>query len=228
MGVGGLLQALYAAGPIRGQWRLLLAQWPLVSLGALAVAVYPLAFYTSMHLAGVAVGTVVSIGSAPVAAAVIERFADKKPLTRRWLAGALLGVAGAALLSVAEQRPGDAGGASGTGMEPAVDSWAVPAGIVLGLVAGVTYALYSWAAHRLIGRGLSARATMGHHGHGFRNGRGAPDAGAPPDRTRTRRILDERRRWSLHGPCPDVCRVRPVRVGPGPDPREHRHRPLPG
>ncbi len=161
MGVGGLLQALYAARRIRGQWRLLLEQWPLVSLGALAVAVYPLAFYTSMHLAGVAVGTVVSIGSAPVAAAVIERFADKKPLTRRWLAGALLGVAGAALLSVAGQRPGDAGGASGTGMEPGVDSWAVPAGIVLGLVAGVTYALYSWAAHRLIGRGLSARATMG-------------------------------------------------------------------
>ncbi|WP_307612136.1 DMT family transporter [Pseudarthrobacter sp. W1I19] len=161
MGVGGLLQAAYAARPIRGQWRLLLEQWPLVSLGALAVGVYPLAFYTSMHLAGVAVGTVVSIGSAPVAAAVIERFADKKPLTRRWLAGALLGVAGAGLLSVAGHRPGGADGASGAGTESALDSWATPAGIVLGLVAGVTYALYSWAAHRLIGGGLSARAAMG-------------------------------------------------------------------
>jgi DME family drug/metabolite transporter len=169
MGVGGLLQALYAAGPIRRQWRRLLDQWPLVSLGALAVAVYPLAFYTSMHLAGVAVGTVVSIGSAPVAAAVIERFADRKPLTRRWLVGALLGVGGAVLLSVAGQRPdaGDAGSAaiegagSAAGLGLALGSWAAPAGILLGLVAGTTYALYSWAAHRLIGSGVSSRATMG-------------------------------------------------------------------
>lgn len=35
------------------------------------------------------------------------------------------------------------------------------AGIALGLVAGATYALYSWAAHRLIGGGLSSRAAMG-------------------------------------------------------------------
>jgi drug/metabolite transporter, DME family len=169
MGVGGLLQALYAARPIGRQWRRLLEQWPLVSLGALAVAVYPLAFYTSMHLAGVAVGTVVSIGSAPVAAAVIERFADRKPLTPRWLAGALLGVGGAVLLSVAGHRPdasdavGDAGSAagSGAGLGLALGSWAAPAGILLGLVAGTTYALYSWAAHRLIGSGVSSRATMG-------------------------------------------------------------------
>ena len=163
MGVGGLLQALYAAKPIRRQWRRLVEQWPLVSLGALAVAVYPLAFYTSMHLAGVAVGTMVSIGSAPVAAAVIERFADQKPLTRRWLAGALLGVGGAVLLSVAGHRPDAsvavavAGGGAGLGL----GTWAAPAGILLGLVAGTTYAVYSWAAHRLIGGGVSSRATMG-------------------------------------------------------------------
>jgi DME family drug/metabolite transporter len=165
MGVGGLLQALYAARPISRQWPRLFEQWPLVLLGALAVAVYPLAFYTSMHLAGVAVGTVVSIGSAPVAAAVIERFADQKPLTRRWLAGALLGVGGAVLLSVAGHRP-DAGttaidAGSGAGLGLALGPWAAPAGILLGLVAGTTYALYSWAAHRLIGRGVSSRATMG-------------------------------------------------------------------
>jgi DME family drug/metabolite transporter len=31
----------------------------------------------------------------------------------------------------------------------------------LGLVAGSTYALYSWAAHRLIGTGVASRAAMG-------------------------------------------------------------------
>lgn len=151
MGIGGLLQALYATNAMTGQWPGLLDRWRLVALGAAAVAVYPLAFYSSMRLSGVAVGTVVSIGSAPVAAALIERFADGKHLTRRWMAGALLGVSGAALLSFAGHAPaGSPGG-----------SWTSLAGIALGLLAGATYALYSWAAHRLIGGGLSSRAAMG-------------------------------------------------------------------
>jgi len=153
MGLGGILQALSAtrrivdfSAPLRGQW-------PLVSLGAAAVAAYPLAFYTSMHLAGVAVGTVVSIGSAPLASAVIERVADGRRFTRRWMLGALLGLAGAGLLCLAGSQP--------AGPEAAAGSWAVPLGIALGLVAGATYALYSWAAHRLIGSGVPSRAAMG-------------------------------------------------------------------
>ncbi|HEU4667250.1 MAG TPA: DMT family transporter [Arthrobacter sp.] len=156
MGIGGLLQALYAVNAIAGQWPGLLDRWRLVSLGAGAVAVYPLAFYSSMRLSGVAVGTVVSIGSAPVAAALIERFADGKPLTRRWMAGALLGVTGAAVLSFAGQGHGQAAASDAPG-----GSWLSLAGIALGLVAGATYALYSWAAHRLIGGGVSSRAAMG-------------------------------------------------------------------
>jgi DME family drug/metabolite transporter len=153
MGVGGLLQALCAVQPIASHWASLRGRWLVVVLGAAAVAVYPLAFYSSMRLAGVALGTVVSIGSAPLASAVIERLAERKVLTRRWMLGALIGVAGAGLLSFAgdsAERPGALAG-----------SWAVPTGIVLGLVAGVTYALYSWAAHRLISRGVPSRAAMG-------------------------------------------------------------------
>lgn len=156
MGLGGLLQALYAARHIAGQSGALLERWRLVSLGAVAVAVYPLAFYTSMHLSGVAVGTVVSIGSAPVAAALVERFADRKPLSRQWILGALLGVGGAALLSFAGHAPA---GTAPTG--PGEDPGTSTAGILLGLLAGSTYALYSWAAHRLTGQGLTARAAMG-------------------------------------------------------------------
>src|SRR6516165_8949550 len=59
MGLGGLLQALTATGPITRHRAELHAQRPVVLLGGAAVAVYPLAFYTSMRLAGVAVGTVV-------------------------------------------------------------------------------------------------------------------------------------------------------------------------
>lgn len=163
MGVGGLLQALFAARAIRRQRSGILRRWRLVAVGAAAVAVYPLAFYSSMHLSGVAVGTVVSIGSAPVAAALIERFTDRKPLTRRWIIGAVLGVGGAALLSFASHSPATgAGTAAGTAAgTDAAGAWGPTAGIFLGLLAGGTYALYSWAAHRLIGGGIPSRAAMG-------------------------------------------------------------------
>lgn len=151
MGFGGLLQALIALRVIRSSGRRLLRHWRVVALGALAVTIYPLAFYSSMHLAGVAVGTVVSIGSAPIFAALIERVADGHRLTRRWAAGAALGIIGAALLSVAET----AGAAAGSrALNPEL-------GVGLGLVAGLTYALYSWAAHRVIASGVPTRAAMG-------------------------------------------------------------------
>lgn len=156
MGFGGLLQAAIAARPIRAFKGSLRRQWRTVALGALAVAMYPLAFYSSMHLAGVAVGTVVSIGSAPLASAVIERVMDKRRFTRRWAVGAVLGVSGAVLLCLAESvaESGHANQAPGA-------EWSTPAGIALGLLAGLTYALYSWAAHRLINTGVPSRAVMG-------------------------------------------------------------------
>lgn len=154
MGLGGLLQAAFAARSIIAFAASLRTQWPTVALGSLAVATYPLAFYSSMHLAGVAVGTVVSIGSAPLASAVIERIVDKRRFTGRWVAGAVLGLAGAGLLCFAEAGQADPASATDSG-------WSASAGIGLGLIAGLTYALYSWAAHRLINTGVPSRAVMG-------------------------------------------------------------------
>lgn len=159
MGFGGLLQAAIAARPMMAFRTPLRNKWRSVALGSLSVATYPLAFYSSMHLAGVAVGTVVSIGSAPLASAVIERIVDKRPFTGRWVAGAVLGVAGAALLCVADAGMADAGHPDAASASGA--AWSTPAGIALGLLAGLTYALYSWAAHRLINTGVPSRAVMG-------------------------------------------------------------------
>ena len=158
MGFGGLLQAVIAARPMMAFRTSIQKQWRTVALGALAVAAYPLAFYSSMHLAGVAVGTVVSIGSAPLASAVIERVVDKRPFTGRWVAGAVLGIVGAVLLCLADTGLADAGHA---GTTAAGTEWSTPAGVALGLLAGLTYAVYSWAAHRLINKGVPSRAVMG-------------------------------------------------------------------
>lgn len=154
MGLGGLLQALTAWAHIARERRALRACGGTVALGALAVAVYPLAFYTSMRLAGVAVGTVVSLGTAPLASALIERVLDGQSLTRRWKAGAALGVLGTVLLCAAETMGAGSAAREGSAAETVL-------GVCLGLLAATTYALYSWAAHRLITRGISSRAAMG-------------------------------------------------------------------
>ncbi|MGW0788749.1 DMT family transporter [Streptomyces sp. NPDC002911] len=154
MGVGGLLQALVAAPRIARQTSRLRTQPGAIALGALAVGVYPLAFYSSMHLAGVAAGTVVSIGSAPLASAVIEGTVDGRRLTRRWMTGAALGLSGTVLLCVAEATTAHSAPGTRSVGETVL-------GVGLGLVAGLTYALYSWSAHRLISDGVTSGAAMG-------------------------------------------------------------------
>lgn len=151
MGFGGLLQAAIAITPIRRSLGDFRQQWHLLLLGAIAVAVYPLAFYGSMRLAGVTIGTVVSIGTAPVLSAIIEIIMDGARMTLRWLSGAVLGLTGIALLSLS----------GGTEQIAAADTSATLTGVILGLLAAFTYALYSWAARRLMQRNIPSRAAMG-------------------------------------------------------------------
>ncbi len=154
MGVGGLLQALLALRALKRDKAKLRAQWLLVLFGAVSVAVYPLAFYSSMYLAGVTVGTVVTIGSAPLFSALIEWIIDNKTLSKQWLAGATFGLCGIVLLCFF-------GGGAHEVTSAITTKGTTVAGVVLGLVGGLTYALYAWAAHRLMCKGISAKAAMG-------------------------------------------------------------------
>ncbi|MEZ5212938.1 DMT family transporter [Gordonia sp. (in: high G+C Gram-positive bacteria)] len=172
MGGGGILQAVVNAGALRRERRALHDRLSVTALGALCVVIYPLAFYTSMHVGGVALGTVVSLASAPLASAVIERVADARPISRRWAASCALGVAGCALLCVSRS--------AGTGGN-------VVAGVLLGLAAGAAYAGYSWSMRRLmahdISRGAAAGAVLGGGGVVLAAGAvagGASLAAAPP------------------------------------------------
>lgn len=151
MGLGGLLQAAIATRAIARHASALRLQWRWLLLGALAVAIYPLAFYGSMRLAGVTVGTVVSIGSAPLRSAVIEMVMDGLRVSLRWAIGASLGLLGMILLCIAQ----------GSGHSAASGAPSIVVGVALGLLAGLTYALYSWAARRLMQRAIPARVAMG-------------------------------------------------------------------
>src|ERR1039458_3293018 len=154
MGVGGLLQAAAASRVMFTHRGGLTAEWRTVMLSAGAVAVFPLAFYSSMRLAGVAGGTGVSIGRAAPAAAVIERMVDHQPLSRGGALGTTAGVSG--VLALALAHPGEPGPATTTAAaaQPVL-------GIALGLLAGFTYALYSWGAARVMRSGLPSRPVMG-------------------------------------------------------------------
>lgn len=151
MGVGGVAQALVAARGIARSRAVLWNQRRLLVVGALSVAIYPLAFYGAMRLAGVTVGTVITIGSAPLLSALIEYLLDRRHLTLRWSMGALVGLIGMGLICVAENLShGEVVGGD-----------SVPLGVFLGLIGGLTYALYSWSARKMMLQGTRSSVAMG-------------------------------------------------------------------
>ncbi|MFM9877825.1 MAG: DMT family transporter [Rhodoglobus sp.] len=144
---GALLFAVSARGSVAALRNAASRRWLLI--GAAGVFVYPLAFYTSMNLAGVAIGNVVSLGTGPVFAALIEWIVERRRLSARWAACTAVAIVGVVLLAVGSDRA-----ASGGGSEILI-------GIGLGVIAGLAYALYTYASSRAIGSGQSPRGVMG-------------------------------------------------------------------
>jgi DME family drug/metabolite transporter len=164
MCVGGLLLALTAPRLTRGVLGGGATSWRWLVPGAFGVVVYPLAFYSSMSLAGVAVGNVVSLGTAPVFAALLERLLDppgrRRPLEARWAASAALAVVGVALLAATGGHPPGHDATVQADGGAAAESASVPAGIALGVLAGLAYATYTYTAGRLIAEGRPSRGAM--------------------------------------------------------------------
>ncbi|MBX3099956.1 MAG: EamA family transporter [Salinibacterium sp.] len=145
MTVGGLL--LFAASlrpALRAIRDATSRRWLL--LGALGVFVYPLAFYSSMSLAGVAIGNVVSLGTGPVFAALLEWVVERHRPSTLWAACTAVAIAGIVLLSLGDES---------------TDAPAIVPGVLLGLVAGLAYALYTFCSSRGIRAGQSSRGVMG-------------------------------------------------------------------
>lgn len=140
-GLGGLVLAAVARrGTLRAIARPATRRWAF--LGAAALVVYAITFYAALADAGVALGTTVAIGSAPVFAGLIEWVTDGRRVTPGWIVATLVSVAGMVLVTLARsERPGTDG--------------SLAIGLGSAVVAGATYALYSWA----VARGL--RATPG-------------------------------------------------------------------
>lgn len=105
-------------------------------LAGACTAAYQVCFFAAMQATGVALGTLVTVGSAPLLAGLLAWIALGHRPTRAWVLATVLCVAGLALLS-------EAGLGVGT-----------PAGLVLALAAGLAAATYNVAAKRLLDDGV--------------------------------------------------------------------------
>jgi drug/metabolite transporter, DME family len=103
-----------------------------VVAGAIGVAAYQPLFFAGVRGTGVAVGTLVALGSAPVLTGALAMALGIRP-TRRWAAATVLAVAGVACLALAGGR-GDVR----------------LGGVLAALGAGASYAVYTLAAKRLL------------------------------------------------------------------------------
>lgn len=150
MGMAGVLMLIKTRKKLRAEWISLINCRRYILVGGLSVAIYPLAFYSSMRLSGVAVGTVISIASAPIFAVVLERLIGKVKVTRQWVVSFIVGALGISLLTLGKAQ---------TNTTEINDTYTA-IGIMLGLVAGVSFACYAWVAKQLINRGLSSSVAM--------------------------------------------------------------------
>ena len=131
LAVGGTALLFLALSQRRLHWQ----GWRLgpTLIAVAAIALYQVCFFAAVRLTGVAVGTVVGIGSAPMLAGLLGLiFLHERP-TRRWLLATVLAVVGCTLLVTA-------------GGDVQVD----PFGVALALGAGASYAAYSAASKELL------------------------------------------------------------------------------
>ena len=140
--VGGF--ALLALATLRGELRTG-GRWPLRATAAAAagVAAYQPFFFAGVAGTGVALGTVVAIGSAPAWAGVIGLLSLGEKPTAHWGVSTALAVSGCALLL---------GARGGISIE-------VP-GVLFALAAGACYGVYATASKQILAEGRPPIAVM--------------------------------------------------------------------
>ncbi|WP_188188539.1 DMT family transporter [Nonomuraea sp. SYSU D8015] len=138
--IGGAALAVFAGAGLRRAIR------PGLLLGAVAVAAYQLCFFAAVARTGVAIGTVVAIGSGPVFTGVLSWLLDGRRPSGRWAVATTAAICGCAALIVG-------GGAQAGGQ--------VVSGVLFALLGGLLYAFYVVVAARAIGEGARSEAVMG-------------------------------------------------------------------
>jgi DME family drug/metabolite transporter len=138
--VGGSLLVLVALVMHGGRALTRVRRGPALAAAA-GVAAYQLAFFAAVKDTGVAVGTIVAIGSGPMFAGAFEWALDRRVPSRGWALATALAIAGVTMLA--------GGGAQIS-----------PVGVVLALIAGASYATYTISAKRMLRDGHPPETVM--------------------------------------------------------------------
>lgn len=106
-------------------------------------AMYGATFFAAVHETGVAVGTVVALGSAPILTGVLSALLFRSLPSRRWMLATAIAIAGMSLIVT-----------SGKGTNISA------IGIVYALGAGLGYALFALASKRIVESGVASDKAM--------------------------------------------------------------------
>ena len=121
--------------------------WMLVLVAALGVVAYQPAFFAGTASNGVAIGTVVALGSAPIITGLLDWALHRRFPGTVWLVATLVATVGVALISGVL---GESGG--------------IPVslpGLLASVGAGASYAVYTLASKALLEHGWAPTVTMG-------------------------------------------------------------------
>ena len=142
VGAAGLIGLALLTGARRIEWRTNRAA---IIVAGLGVAGYQIGFFQGTERAGVALGTLVALGSGPVFAGLFDALRYRRWPSSRWLGATLLAGGGAALVAFARD---DTAGSS------------VVTGVIAALVAGLSYAVFSIASKQVMARGADSTSVM--------------------------------------------------------------------
>ncbi len=115
----------------------------LLWVGSLAVALFQVTFFSGVRLTGVAMGTVIALGSAPAITAILNWMIYKKLPTPRWIFATSVTATGITLLFLSKG-------------EIKINL----AGVLLSLGAGASYASYALVSKELLNRGVTPNVVM--------------------------------------------------------------------
>ena len=117
--------------------------WRPLAVASLAVAAYQPAFFLGVRTNGIAIGTLIAIGSAPLLAAVLEMLTERRPPSIRWLFATALALLGLGLL-----------------LHQGRTLQLTLTGSLASLAAGASYAFFVFATRRAVRAGLAAEQVI--------------------------------------------------------------------
>jgi drug/metabolite transporter, DME family len=146
--LGGALLAAVAAWPLLRRGGLTAPPRRLVgvvAVGALGVVAYQPLFFAGTASGGVAVGTVVALGSAPLVTGLLAWAVSGVRPSRRWVVATAVAVVGLVVLAVSS---GEADGAS-------------PLGLLASVGAGASYSVFALVTKHLLDAGWTPTGSVG-------------------------------------------------------------------